>query len=147
MVISSTDQLSTIWSKGTHMNKQALGTIALVLTLLAFGGCRTAPIYNPTKTTFVTSSNPSLEKIEQAIADAGTSLGWIMTAKDKNHIIGTLHLRAHTAVVDIYYDANSYKIAYRQSTNLKYDGKKIHKNYNSWIHNLERAINLRVNGL
>jgi len=129
------------------MNKQTLATITLIFVILAFGGCRTAPIYNPTKTTFVTSSNPSIENIEQAIVDAGTTLGWIMTPEDSGHIVGTLYLRSHTAIVDIYYDTTSYKVAYRESTNLKYDGKTIHKNYNSWIHNLEQGINSRVNGL
>lgn len=34
----------------------------------------------------------------------------------------------------------SYGITYKDSTNLKYNGIKIHSNYNSWVRNLDRAI-------
>jgi hypothetical protein len=52
----------------------------------------------------------------------------------------TLNLRTHVAVAEITYDAQHFAIRYVDSVNLQYDGTSIHKNYNSWIQNLERAI-------
>ena len=53
---------------------------------------------------------------------------------------GTLNLRAHQAVVDIPYDAQRFGIRYLSSSNLDYDGRSIHRNYNSWVQNLQNAI-------
>jgi hypothetical protein len=65
---------------------------------------------------------------------------------EPGHIIGTLLIRSHTAIVDIYYTTTSFSIVYKDSTNLKYDAnnKTIHHNYNNWIHNLERAIMVKL---
>jgi hypothetical protein len=55
---------------------------------------------------------------------------------------GTLRLRTHVAVVGVDYDPSKYSIRYKDSTNLRYDAETgvIHKNYNSWIQNLDAAI-------
>ena len=49
-------------------------------------------------------------------------------------------LRDHRAVVTVIYDTKSYSIKYKDSSNLNYDGKSIHKNYNGWVENLDKAI-------
>lgn len=63
----------------------------------------------------------------------------------------------HTAVVDISYDADRYSVTYKDSDLLKYeaagsesidedgnisinDKEIIHKSYNVWIQDLDRAI-------
>ena len=53
---------------------------------------------------------------------------------------GTLNLRTHQAVVDIPYDTQRFSIRYVSSSNLDYDGRVIHRNYNSWVQNLQNAI-------
>ena len=40
----------------------------------------------------------------------------------------------------VVYDTKSYSIKYKDSSNLNYDGKSIHKNYNGWVENLDKAI-------
>jgi hypothetical protein len=57
---------------------------------------------------------------------------------------GELRVRSHVAVVDINYSTTSYSISHKSSTNLLYDGTEIHKNYNSWIHNLQEEIEKRL---
>ena len=57
---------------------------------------------------------------------------------------GTLLLRDHRAVVDIDYTPRTYSIRYKDSSSLDYDGSSIHKNYNGWIENLDRAIRNRL---
>ena len=53
---------------------------------------------------------------------------------------GTIHLRTHTAVIDVEYTTKSYNIVYRSSENLDVGNGQIHKNYNGWIENLNNAI-------
>jgi hypothetical protein len=72
-------------------------------------------------------------------------LKWEMEVAAPGHIIGTLDLRKHVAVVDITYDTKTYSITYKKSTNLMMvsdDGTPvgIHPNYNGWIQNLNAAI-------
>jgi len=76
-------------------------------------------------------------------------LGWVPTKEAPGVMLGTLHLRSHTAVVRVDYTTDSYRITYMRSQNLDYerrsDGSEvIHVNYNSWIANLTREINKRL---
>ena len=83
-----------------------------------------------------------MQQVGEAIVSAGNSLGWQMKPESPGRMTGTLYLRDHRAVVDISYDARSYSIAYKDSSNLQYDGSSIHNNYNGWIQNLDRAIRI-----
>jgi uncharacterized lipoprotein YmbA len=91
--------------------------------------------------------NPTLDEIGKAITRAGAGLGWQMSPKKPGHMEGRLALRSHVAVVDVNYDRNSYSIVYRDSTNLNYDGTNIHRNYNGWIQNLDKAIQVQLANL
>ena len=116
------------------------------LAALVLSGCRTAPIYN-VDTAPLNASTQDLTQIEDAIKQAGAGLGWQMRPQQPGHMIGKLFLRDHVAIVDINYDAQNFSVTYNDSTNLKYDGSSIHKNYNGWIQNLERAILAQVTAL
>jgi hypothetical protein len=85
-----------------------------------------------------------LSRSQQAILSAGNSLGWRMQPQGPGKIQGTLNLRDQSALVDIDYSATTYSIKYKDSSNLHYDGNSIHKNYNGWIENLDRAIRNRL---
>ncbi len=113
---------------------------AFIVVLLA--GCRSAPVRNVDSATLVTPSNASytLSDVSQAIVRAGVGLGWRMKKTKPGHIIGTLLIRDHRAVIDITYDKETYSIQYQDSSNLNYTGTEIHKNYNGWIIRLEQAI-------
>ncbi len=97
--------------------------------------------------TFATENKPSIELIKKAIIVAGSGLGWRIKSQSPGHLIGTLNLREHTAIVDIKYTTENFSITYNSSTNLSYDGTNIHSNYNGWIQNLEKAINVQVSFL
>jgi hypothetical protein len=131
-----------------HMNVKLPKVAILVLITLLFAGCRTSPIYNVHDARYTSPpSNVTEQDVAEAIIAAGRGLGWIMKEKEPGHILATLHLRSHKAVVDIHYDRDSYDITYKDSANLKYDGTNIHTNYNGWIENLENAINANVSNL
>lgn len=119
---------------------------ALALTLLAaVVGCA-APIYNVNNAPVTTSSAKQLSaaQVREAIVRAGASLGWVMKDAGPNKLTGTLHLRSHTAVIDIPYSPQSYSINYVSSQNLNASNGTIHKNYNGWITNLTRAIEVQL---
>lgn len=89
------------------------------------------------------------DQVYKAIKAAGANLGWIITKTKPGLAQGQLNLRGNMAVVDIPYTTNSYAIEYRDSTGLRYDPARqtIHKNYNGWIQNLDRAIRVQLNML
>jgi len=118
-----------------------LGLVLVVMGLLA--GC-TRAIYNVNNATVAAPSGRTLTmpEIKKAIMAAGAGLGWKVKEESPGHLVGTLRLRTHTAVVDIPYSIETYSITYKSSSNLQYDPEDgvIHKNYNGWISNLEKAI-------
>jgi len=120
-----------------------LATFAALLLLTA---CRTAPIYNVHDAAIPSSQKApiTMNEIEGAIVRAGAGLGWTMSVVAEGHIVATLNIRSHQAVVDINYDERDYSINYKSSYNLKYNGTKIHSQYNNWIRNLTQAINAQV---
>lgn len=130
------------------MKSRSIGVIFAVVVTLLFAGCRSAPVYNVTDAAFtVPQKTVSDEDMTRAITTAGRSLGWIMKPEGPGHMLATLHLRTHTAVVDIFYDRTQYSIVYNSSNNLNYDGTNIHSNYNGWVQNLSNAIDVQVSNL
>jgi len=130
------------------MKRKSLGTIILLLTTILVAGCRSAPVYNVSDARYTSTQQGITEAdIAGAILTAGRSLGWIMKEQGPGHILGTLHLRTHTAMVDINYDRTKYSITYNSSVDLNYDGTNIHSNYNGWIQNLSNAIDVQVSNL
>lgn len=112
---------------------------SMMLILMGLAGCRTMPVQNVSNSP-VNAPKATLAEIKKTIIIAGSGLGWRMKEVRPGHIVGTLLLRKHMAKVDIPYNRKSYSITYNDSSELKYDGTVIHKNYNSWVQNLDRAI-------
>lgn len=121
--------------------------LAALAAAVALTACNTmAPIQNVENVSVSASSNKPLstEEVRAAIVRAGAGLGWSMKDAGPGRINGTLILRTHTAEVQIPYSPASYGIAYRSSINLQESAGKIHRNYNGWIQNLNRAINAQL---
>lgn len=59
-------------------------------------------------------------------------------------IKGRQQTRNHVAEVRITYSATGYDIKYDSSLNLQASGGKIHKNYNRWVHNLDKDIQVNL---
>ena len=118
--------------------------------LVVAGGCKTGTILDIRDAGVPTAvgHNVAMDDVAQGILSAGSKLGWTMAVQTQGHIVGTLVIRRHTAVVDIFYSTSSYSILYKDSSNLKYDAtrKSIHPNYTSWIRNLHTAIQKELGG-
>jgi hypothetical protein len=119
----------------------AVAASILVLAGLAVG-CAAPPIYNVTDSPTTARPNATAEDVKAAVIRAGAGLGWKMQDAGAGRLVGTLVVRTHEAVVDIEYSEKTYNIRYKNSVNLNYDGTAgtIHRNYNSWIQNLDRRI-------
>lgn len=113
---------------------------------LSMAGCRTAGIYDVRAEPVPALDNKPLSDndVRNAIIEAGTELGWKMTPTGPGHIVGTLYIRSHKAVVDIPYTTKSYSITYKDSENLKYTGTTIHSNYNGWVKRLDQTISAKL---
>ena len=126
--------------------RSSLVLAGIVVALL--GGCRSAAIYNVSAEPVVANKPVSMDDVQKAIVRAGAGLGWQMKPVEPGLIVGTLNLRTHMAMVDIRYDTKTYSITYKDSSSdLYYDGKSIHKNYNGWIQNLDRGIRTQLSNL
>ena len=126
------------------MNKRILFlAVALLLVLVAASGCRKS-IPVETYSGGVAVENVTLEKVKNAIIRAGASLGWAIVPAGENQLEGTLHVRAHTAVVTIDYSKTSYTIRHKSSVNLDYKDGQIHPQYRNWVLNLQRHIDVEL---
>lgn len=126
------------------MNKLLKLSALLIITAFVTTGCGTGPIYNVQNSKI--DNQKSSETVYVAIKDAGQSLGWKITKVKPGVAEGKLYLRTHLAVVRIDYSSSAYSINYVSSQNLDYNAqkRKIHTNYNGWIQNLEKAIDIRL---
>ena len=126
------------------MKKLFKASALLLFSTLIITGCGTSRIYNVPQ--HKVSHKTSSETVYKAIRSAGQSLGWNIQKVKPGVAQGKLNLRSHVAVVQIKYTNSSYSIRYVRSQNLKYNAKKqtIHGNYNGWIQNLEKAIDVRL---
>ena len=84
--------------------------------------------------------------MQSAIVEAGAANHWIISPASPGVMNGQLSERGHTADIRITYTANSYRIDYVSSTNLKAGSGQIHRNYNRWIQNLNQGIQTRLAG-
>lgn len=129
------------------MTAKVLKTFPLIAVVLVLVACAT-PIENIDSSPINLSSNTyDLEVVTKAIERAGSRRGWRMKEQTPGHIVATLLVRGHMAQVNIVYTLDEYSISYKDSKNLDYDGKTIHRFYNSWVKNLDNDIQAELSGL
>jgi len=123
-----------------------IGLVVLAV-VLATAACRTAPVHNVVAPLApAPGARLTMNDVAQAVWRAGNRLGWQIETVSPGALRGTLKLRQHVAVVAIAHDTSTVRITYQDSTNLRYDGQEIHKRYNQWVQNLERAIQVELAG-
>ena len=118
-------------------------SIAILLAMPAMAQAgREAPIYNPEP---IAVGKATLAEVRSAVRTALVKRGWGFKEEAPNKMRAVLNVRRHQATIDIDYGtANGIRIKYKDSVALRYsneDGvESIHRNYNSWIQNLERDM-------
>ncbi|WP_419246531.1 hypothetical protein [Serratia sp. NFX21] len=114
---------------------------AVFAAILVTGCAGTAPVKNVSQNIAGSHSNA---QVRQAILSAGLSRGWIMNPTADGVIDGKILLRGHSADIRITYNTNSYQINYITSGNMDAKDGKIHPNYNRWVANLDKDIQLEL---
>lgn len=87
----------------------------------------------------------SMEQIQQRLITGVLSRkGRTIEAAAAGRIGVRFSVRSHLAFVDITFDEATYSITYKDSHNLDYKKskgrEKIHRNYNKWVHTLNREL-------
>jgi len=115
---------------------------ATLLCAFALAGCaRTEPVKNINQTL---NTHYSDSQLQTAILDAGRARQWVMQPQQPGVINGRIIQRNHSADIRITYGANHYSINYVGSNNLMAAPGEIHRNYNRWVNNLDKDIQLRL---
>lgn len=124
------------------MTSKRILVLGIIATMLGLAACRTAPIRNVTDTRLNAAPGASLtmDAVAKAIWRGGQKQGWQISEVRPGELTGTLKVRSHVAVVTITHDTSRFSIRYRDSTNLLAGEGEIHKRYNTWVRNLEEAI-------
>lgn len=111
----------------------------------ALAGCaRTAPIENVRTSV---GAGHTTAQVKSAIFKAGAQRQWIMNEAGPGVIKARQQSRDHVAEVRINYTATDYTINYDSSMNLQAADGKIHKNYNRWVNNLNKDIQVNLSTL
>ncbi len=127
------------------LSKKWTSLLAIVATSFLLTACGGTPVKN-VESSAVPNNIKSASDVKKAIQRAGTGLGWMIKEVDGQTLQGTLLLRKHVAQISIPYSKTEYSLLYQSSEELNYDesAKTIHKNYNGWIMNLDRAIQVQL---
>lgn len=114
---------------------------ALLGLVLAFvAGCTSKPVMVPKELLVVGHSYSDVE-IQEAIVKAATQRGWTVRRVTPGLVQADITVRnTFFAAVDIHYSLSNFRIDYRDSRGLDYKDGKIHRNYNRWVHNLDKSI-------
>ena len=116
---------------------------ALALSIVLFAGCKAAPTHEVVGAPIpVVGGKPvSMDDVQKAILRGGTRAGWQVLPEASGRLSARYASGQHSATVSIEHDTKTYSIKYRDSINLRADGGgSIHKVYNRWVQNLDRAI-------
>jgi hypothetical protein len=122
------------------MMRQVLVMIVMAAVLVLAGCQRVVPVHNVPETQVYIPAEGDAGAVREAIVAGARAKGWRVSEEGPGHIVASIAVRSHTAVADIFYDATSYSIQYKDSSNLKYDGERIHRNYNKWVILLDQQI-------
>ena len=129
--------------------KKLISTFGVLSLCLILSGCfgRVQPVYNVFNHPIPQGAQSlSLKDIGDVIRISASKRQWLVEEKEPGLFTMVHRKKTHVAVVEIQYNQNSYSIKYNDSTDLLYNGRNIHRNYNRWVANLELDIetNLQI---
>jgi hypothetical protein len=102
------------------------------LAFMFLTGCfTTTPLINPMELPLNDQFN--VAEIDTAMQKAGVELGWTLTKSEGDSYLGTLKVRSHEIVVKFTRTKSAISAHYKSSTDLDYDGTRIHKKYHMWV--------------
>ncbi len=138
--MNSTGGESAMFAKFNAFSFLLLAIVFATVSLLptAAQAARVEPIQNIDNA--AVPAGLDMTAVRNAIIDGCSVRSWVAKEIEDGTLQCTVQVRSHTAVVDISYSTDDYSITYAHSVNLKYEDGKIHRNYNSWVQNLNGDI-------
>ncbi|HWA44261.1 MAG TPA: hypothetical protein VHA10_13700 [Hypericibacter adhaerens] len=120
--------------------------LALLVTVLALAGCMpNQPLYNVDDHPIpVAARQLPVDRIGALIVEAGQKRNWTFEQAGTGHLVATQTQPKYTAVVDIFFDQQGYKIVKKSTTGFSDQNGWISRRYNNWIHYLEGDIEERL---
>ncbi len=85
-------------------------------------------------------------ELPAAIAAGARETGWSLRPLRPGQIEATRTEGGRMARLDILYDDKGYRLRYRDSSGMAFDGRHIDPAYNRWIQTLDQAIADRLAG-
>ncbi len=121
---------------------------ACVLGMLSLGCGSGLPLVAEPEGTVVMGVSglaPNADGVRGATLRGLTAKHWAVVGTEPGVIICSVNAGGHFATVRIEFDAQGYIILHEESSPaLRFDGERIHRRYNSWIKNLQRAIQVEL---
>lgn len=131
-----------------HLIRYKNALLFAVALALAAGCAPMAPVYSVPGQQIITNRSASLDEIGRAIRAAGASLKMQMLQVSPGVIHATyMTSKGRSAVMEVKYDTTQYRITYKDSVGMNYDGNNIMKGYNSWVQNLDNSIRAQLSAL
>jgi len=115
------------------MNLKNIGLAFALMAGLALSACGgVAPTYDFESRKVSTKNGLTLDQVTAAILKAGPAQQWQMTVIRPGLIEAKREWGGgkHSILVNVVYDAKTYKIDYKSSKNLRYSGPTAHRAYN-----------------
>ncbi|WP_417822318.1 hypothetical protein [Terasakiella sp.] len=119
----------------------------VIIACLILSGCfgRLQPVYSVMSHPIPsTAKSMSLKKISDVIELSAMNRKWLVEKQSPGLLKLTFRKKTHVAVVEVSFDQSSYSIKYLNSVDLLYNGGSIHRNYNRWVANLEKDIEMNL---
>ena len=114
---------------------------SVLAVFLVLAGCKMQLVEDVESAPLSTPENATLDQVTKAIVKGVHWADWETTEVAPGHIVaGTTVRNKHRAVVDIFFDTKVVSIRYKDSENLNYNGRSIHKAYQDWVNDLKAAI-------
>ena len=119
----------------------------LTLALLLAGCASTEPVRNIANDWIGHPRPLAPAQVRAAIIQASAAQGWRITDEAMGRLEATRYAGERVAIVDLPYSATQYRIELKRAENLGAGAGAIHRDYNLWVVELDRAIRAAISRL
>ncbi len=119
-----------------------LSSVSWIALFVVAGGCQTTvPLRQVVETALpVAWSGAPDNQIDEAIWRAGRKQSWEIEDIEPGRLRGTRRWKRYVVVVSITHDRRQLRIAYEDSENLRRQGDRIHRSYDTLVQRLVASI-------
>ena len=127
-------------SPATRNGADVKRAIAIGLAALLLSACGTPRIHDAIQHPVANAGT----RLPAAIEAAAKAQGWQLRPLRSDAFEATRTAGLRMARIDILFDDHGYRLRYRDSSAMDFDGRDIDADYNRWIEALDQAIASRL---